>query len=252
MTTLRRPATTSGHPVFGGSPVPRYLQLADLFRQRIARGAWTAGDRLPSLDELTREFKVARVTLRQAVELLGREGLLSPQRGRGTFVTAPPGDVRRLRVVTTLDELVETYRGDKPQILNIVEAMAVPRLTESDGIAAKKYFYMRRVHYRDATSYCVISIYIDDRVFRIAPKRFRRELAIPVLVDLAGVRIARARQTLTIATADIETAGHLHIPVNAPVAEVRRVFNAPDGTVIYLAEVTYRADYVHLEMDLKP
>ena len=27
---------------------------------------------------------------------------------------------------------------------------------------------------------------------------------------------------------------------------------APDGTVIYLAEVSYRGDYIHLEMDLKP
>jgi GntR family transcriptional regulator len=27
---------------------------------------------------------------------------------------------------------------------------------------------------------------------------------------------------------------------------------APDRTVIYLAEVTYRGDYIHLEMDLRP
>jgi hypothetical protein len=25
-----------------------------------------------------------------------------------------------------------------------------------------------------------------------------------------------------------------------------------DGTVIYLADVSYRGDYIHLEMDLKP
>ena len=39
---------------------------------------------------------------------------------------------------------------------------------------------------------------------------------------------------------------------NSGVAEVRRVMQGPDGTVIYLAEVTYRGDYIHLEMDLKP
>ena len=50
----------------------------------------------------------------------------------------------------------------------------------------------------------------------------------------------------------MEVAGHLSIPINAPVGEVRRVCTAPDGTVIYLGEVTYRGDYVHLEMDLKP
>ena len=44
----------------------------------------------------------------------------------------------------------------------------------------------------------------------------------------------------------------LEIPVGEPMADVRRVLSAPDGTVLYLAEVTYRGDYIHLDMDLKP
>ena len=57
---------------------------------------------------------------------------------------------------------------------------------------------------------------------------------------------------LTISTADLEVAHHLQINVNAPVADVRRVFTGPKRRVIYLAEVTYRADAIHVEMDLKP
>jgi GntR family transcriptional regulator len=57
---------------------------------------------------------------------------------------------------------------------------------------------------------------------------------------------------LTIATADIEVARLLQVAVNAPVAEVRRVFTDAAGRVIYLGEVTYRGDFIHLEMDLKP
>ena len=45
-----------------------YVQLADLFRQRILKGVWKQGDRLPSLEELAAEFEVARVTVRQAIE----------------------------------------------------------------------------------------------------------------------------------------------------------------------------------------
>ncbi|MBM3598720.1 MAG: GntR family transcriptional regulator [Alphaproteobacteria bacterium] len=239
------------HRVFGDSPVPRYAQLADLFRQRIARGLWTPGTQLPSLNDLTREFSVARVTIRQAVSLLERDGLVSAEQGRGTFVTARPATDRRLRVDTTLKDLVEMYRGDKPQLLTISEASAVPPLTEADGLPAPKYFHMRRVHSRDGLPYCVISIYLDERVFRRAPKRFRREVVIPVLADL-GVDIARARQTLTIGTADVEVAGRIKIPVNSPVGEVRRVFNAPDGTVMYLAEVIYRGDFIRVDMDLRP
>ena len=57
------------HRLFGDSPMPRYAQLAELFRQRIARGTWEAGQRLPSLDELTEEFDVARVTVQIRVGL---------------------------------------------------------------------------------------------------------------------------------------------------------------------------------------
>ena len=73
-----------------------------------------------------------------------------------------------------------------------------------------------------------------------------------ILSKLRNPVIAKARQTLTIGTAGLEAARHLGIASNAPVAEVRRVFSAADSTVIYLGEVTYRGDFIHLEMDLKP
>jgi GntR family transcriptional regulator len=56
---------------------------------------------------------------------------------------------------------------------------------------------------------------------------------------------------LTIATADMEVARRLQVPVNAPVAEVRRVFTDAAGRVIYLGEVTYRGDFIQLQMTLK-
>jgi GntR family transcriptional regulator len=243
---------SAAHRIFGSTPIPRYLQLAELVRQRVAKGHWPPGSTLPSIEHLMQEFDVARVTVRQAIALLAEEGLLSPQRGRGTFVTGKPGARRQLRVETTLDDLVAMYSGDRPDHATLAEAVADPVLFEKDGIKAPKYYYLRRVHSRDGERYCVISIYIDYRVFRRARARFRRELALPVLTSLPGLEIAAARQTLTISTADVETSRLLAIPVNTPVGEVRRVLCGRDRTVIYLAEVTYRGDYIHLEMDLKP
>ncbi|MBL8377425.1 MAG: GntR family transcriptional regulator [Burkholderiales bacterium] len=238
--------------MFRDSPVPRYAQLADLLRQRIGRGVWAVGQRLPTLEELVAEFGVARVTVRQAVDLLAREGLVSPQQGRGTFVTGQPAQDRWLRLETSLKDLADVYRDDKPKLTLIDEAAAMPVLHPADGKAARRYHFMRRVHSRNDEAYCVISIYLDEAVFRLAPRRFRRETVVPVLLDLPAVKIARARQTLAIAGADVEVARHLGIGVNAPVAEVRRVCAAADGTVLYVGEVTYRGDYIHFEMDLKP
>ncbi len=249
---MHAPRTRPGHPVFRDSLVPRYLQLADLFRQRIARGVWPAGAMLPSIEKLTQEFSVSRVTVRQAVRLLSAEHLVSAQRGRGTVVNAIPGAQRRLRLATTLEDLVAMYRGDKPVLTNIAESDAAPELLEGDGNAAPSYFHMRRVHARDGVKYCVISIYIDERIFRRAPTRFRDEAVLPVLFSLDGVEIGRARQTMHIGKADVEVAGLLDIPAGEPMAEVRRILSAPDGTVIYLADVNYRGDYVHLDVDLQP
>ncbi len=240
------------HRIFGASPIPRYVQLAEVLRERIARGHWHPGEKLPSLEALVREFDVARVTVRQAVDVLAREDLVSPERGRGTFVTGRKADNRRLHAVTTMGELADLYRDTRPELLNLDEASAAPQLAEGEGKPARKYFRMRRVHALDGVPYCVISIYLDDRIFRRAPERVRKELVIPLMMSMRGVKIARAHQTLTLGTADVDEAMHLRVPVNAPVGRVRRVFNAPDGTVIYLAEVTYRGDFVRLEMEMKP
>ena len=229
---------------------PRYLQIADLLRQRIARGQWPLGDKLPSLDALVAEFGVARLTVRQAMDLLAREGLVSPQQGRGTFVIAVPARQQWLKVRTSLDDLARAYRDDKPEIVNIDESVARAPLTPEDGTPAERYVYMRRVHLKDGRPYCVIDLYLDERVFRRHAERFRRETVIPILAAMRD-GVAHAEQVLTIGTADVEVARRLQVPVNAPVAEVRRVLNDAAGRVIYLGEVKYRGDFIRLQMTLK-
>lgn len=229
---------------------PRYLQIADLMRQRIARGQWPLGDKLPSLETLVEEFGVARLTVRQAVDLLAREGLVSPQQGRGTFVTAVPERQQWLKVQTSLDDLARAYRDDKPEIVNIDESVARAPLKPEDGTPAERYVYMRRVHSKDGRPYSVIDLYLDERVFRRHAERFRRETVIPILAAMRD-GVAHAQQVLTIGTADVEVARRLRVPVNAPVAEVRRVLTDAAGRVIYLGEVKYRGDFIELQMTLK-
>lgn len=245
-------ATAAATTRFLESPVPRYAQLADLMRQRIARGTWPHAHRLPSLEALMGEFGVARVTVRQAIDLLAREGLVSPQQGRGTFVTGAPARDRIINVVTTLDELARIYEDTQPKIVNIEESAGSPPLAAGEGTPAPGYAFMRRVHSRDGRPYCVINIWLDERIFRKSPAAFRTKTVIPLLKSMKGLRIAAAHQVLTIGSADMEVAGLLGLTMNAPVAEVRRIFKDAAGTVIYLADVTYRGDAIRLEMDLKP
>jgi GntR family transcriptional regulator len=64
---------------------PLYLRIARELRDRIEGGAYPDGERIPTEAELCDEFRVSRITVRQALGLLDRERLVSRERGRGTF-----------------------------------------------------------------------------------------------------------------------------------------------------------------------
>ncbi|MGH6798283.1 MAG: GntR family transcriptional regulator, partial [Roseiarcus sp.] len=70
--------------IYDRSRVPLYLQVASVMRQRINSGRWAEGEQISTLEELEEEFGVARVTIRQAIELLRAVGLVLAQQGRGT------------------------------------------------------------------------------------------------------------------------------------------------------------------------
>ena len=237
-------------PNFKNGSSPLYTQVADAVRERIVKGVWEVGSKIPSLKALAQEFDVALITVRQAIQVLHREGLLAPQRGRGTIVIGRPPVHPRIPLESSLDSLGRIYRTNPPKLRLLEEGSATPKLQPGDGSPAAAYHYIRRVHLNQRQANSVISIYLDERVFRLAPKRFQRELIIPVLLDLPEVVIAKAAQTLTIATAGIEAAGALDISTNAPVAEIRRVFCGPDGTVIFLGELVYRGDFIRWDVDL--
>lgn len=71
---------------------PRLAQLvAGILRTRIVDGVLQDGARLPKQDDLLREFRVSRPSLREALRILESEGLLKVQRGNvgGAIVRAP-------------------------------------------------------------------------------------------------------------------------------------------------------------------
>jgi GntR family transcriptional regulator len=82
-----------------------------------------------------------------------------------------------------LAELAEVYRDTSPEVINISESRTDAPLRAEDGKPAARYVFRHRVHSRDRRPYGVISIYLDQRIFRKHPKRFRKETVIPILID---------------------------------------------------------------------
>src|ERR687884_359987 len=75
-----------------------HRQIAAELRERIRRGDWQPGERLPSIPAMADMFGVAKQTVQRTVDQLRVEGVLVPGgRGRG-HVTRTPGGVRTAAV----------------------------------------------------------------------------------------------------------------------------------------------------------
>lgn len=68
------------------SATPIYQQLEDIFHAKIASGEWAPEHRIPSENELNREYSLSRMTIRGVLNKLAGDGLLIRVAGKGTFV----------------------------------------------------------------------------------------------------------------------------------------------------------------------
>ena len=231
------------------SRVPRYLQVASVLRRRIRDGHWQVGAKIATLEELEHEFGVARVTVRQAIDLLQGEDLVKSFQGRGTFVTKAPETDRWIQLATDWESLIAPIRDNVLHLLP-ADSEAPPRIDPDDGIPATGYVFIRSVQKRDGRIYAYARVQVAQHVHARAPKRFTTRVALAVLSELEDLEISRAHQTLAIGAADMETARNLGIALNAPTAEARCVVTDAGGTVIYVGEITYPGDCVRLNIEL--
>ena len=232
------------------SVVPLYIQVAAELRRRIESGHWASGQKISTIEDLQAEFGVARVTVRQAVELLEKDKLVRRQQGRGTFVAADLEDTRWLKLDTSWSSLIGTLKHNVPKFMPVSAPMSAPRLGTDEGRAAPEYVFLRSVQYRGERAYSVVNVQLAKDIYERDPQAFRRHAALPIVAGMKGVKIATARQTLVIGSAEPEIAGLLGVPLNAPTAEARCVVVDRRGIAIYVADITYRGDCIRLETTL--
>lgn len=68
----------------------KWRLVRDELKQSIEAGVFKPGERLPTEPELAKQFSAGRHSVRRAVSELSKEGALSVEQGRGTFVEAAP------------------------------------------------------------------------------------------------------------------------------------------------------------------
>ena len=104
-----------------------YLQIADQIRERILRGEWKAGQRIPSIRELAVELGVNPNTVTRSYQKLLERELITNQRGRGYFVGERAAD-------RALDEMRDEFMRDElPRIIGTMRLLGIG----ADDIAAR-------------------------------------------------------------------------------------------------------------------
>lgn len=229
---------------------PLYSRIAMLMRQRIFARAWPAKSQIPTIDALMAEFGASRVTVRLALDLLERDGLIERFRGRGTFVTDRAAGMGRIRLGQSWRGLVEALTRTKPRLLETLDDVLPPGGDTLDATLAQSYCCLKRIHLLDNVSYAVMYLYIDNRHYVGAADRFNRELVIPILQSLPDLTIGRAHQRLTIGCAEPEMANALQIPIGVPVGTLRRVICDDQNVAVYVGDLTYRGDMIEMKVDL--
>ncbi|MFI6604463.1 GntR family transcriptional regulator [Nonomuraea sp. NPDC050536] len=141
-----------------GSDRAVFRQIADHLREAIQRGALAEGDKVPSEAQLMQHYGVARMTIRNALQVLQSEGLTVAEHGRGVFVRAHP-PVRRL----ASDRFARRHReegkaafiaetegaGGKPSVDSIMITEELPSAQIADllGISADDHVIARSRRY---------------------------------------------------------------------------------------------------------
>ncbi|HEY8611747.1 MAG TPA: GntR family transcriptional regulator [Roseomonas sp.] len=234
------------------SAVPRYIQLATLFRHRIEAGTWKLGQQIPTVDELATECSVARATIRQALDQLEQEELIERFRAKGTFVRKTPANRLWCDVEADWNGLLRSREGAEIEILSDADGIPGNIIPDSIGKPAPLYRHIRRRHWRDGQPFLLADVYLDSRLSSlVSAEDLSTKTALRLVAELKGVRIVDARQTLTIGVADVESAHALQLPLNAPVAHVHRAAVDQKGSLVLVADGVYRGDVVRIDIKLK-
>ena len=244
-------AGVSAATMSAAGPLPLYYQLYETLRSQILDGAWANGDFLPPIPVLALDFSVATVTVRQALALLQKDGLVHSQRGRGTVITSSFLPSQPLQLESTVTKILDLYAEDSPEVDPIDEGVSMPPVGTDDINLLPSYFFIKRAHIRNGERYCLITFFLAETIFRKNENEFRNNLALPILFSLDDIGIARAWQSLRLEKADKSTSTILKLPASDPIAHVKRYITNAQNNLVYFADVRYRADAIQYNMELK-
>jgi len=233
--------------------VPRYHRIAETLRDRIREGLLAPGARLDNQRQLAKSFGVTLMTLRQALELLEREHLITRRHGLGTFVAAPSIDYDILQLQRFAGDLSAKGEHVATRLLGTRFAMADRRVAEAlRRPAPTRVLVVERLRLVDDRPLSLQRSFLPSP---IGDEVVRADLALTplhhVLEFKLGVVISRAHETVSAVRLGRREARELGCRAGEPAFESERVSYDAAGAPIVFDRVFIPGDRFRITRELR-
>lgn len=230
-------------------PVPKYYQLKMDIINKINSGILAEHDRLPSENELCRQYGVSRITVRKTFDELVTDKYIYKIQGKGTYV-APASNRRPVigRQDYGCSEMIRrqgkhpTHRVLRQEISDCSE-LSAECLKLTPGEPALHY---ERIYYSDGAPLIYAKTVINQKYLPGIEKIDLSETTLSsVLHSQFGLTITRQNCVLRAIPADAEMSSALDVPENFPILYRAVVCMATDGVRTFPLETSqlyYRTD----------
>jgi GntR family transcriptional regulator len=226
--------------------LPRYYQLANILREGISNGRFEAHQAIPSERQLESLYSVSRTTIRQAIDLLIRQGFLYREHGRGTFVS-PQKLQKGISELTSFTEDMK-QRGILPgqKILEIgyVEPPVQVRARLELPVTCKDVLRIERLRLGDSVPMGLqTSYYVLPEGQTITRQELEEYGSIyKMLQEKFHLIPTEADETLEVTVATPREAALLQIPPGSPLLLSERTTYSQARRVIEFVKILYRGD----------
>ena len=213
---------------------PLYRVVAEQIEARIVSSNCTPGTLLPTEAVLEREFDVSRITIRQALGLLKRRGILASRSGLGTFVRPGATNQKAMRFTGSLHEIV--YYAAVTRYTSLGRALVVPPAEVTDHLQTKAgeavFRFSGKRGWPGSDDFCLEEIYVPEHFGRnLDNARLGRSPLFMRLEKRNGVKITEAEQIITAVSARAGLARILKIRKRAAVLKAIRIYRLLDRSV---------------------
>lgn len=236
-----------------GHAPPLYLQLARIIRTQIQSGEYRPKDVLPTEENLTKLFKVSRITVREALRILADEGLIVRHSGKGTFVAPRPEHGESLWAAVTVPDVVYDGQEITRRYVRRRVIQASPGVADSlDLPPASRILEVEGFMLLGSVPLAHVTLSVPYTLGRCVPREhIVTKPLIQLLVEATGIRVESVDQWTTASLADNRIGQALGVPPGDPILVIERIFYDHRGAPVELAVNRYRTDrfrhHVHLQ-----